>query len=97
MVESRSGMAMGNGFEGGFEIGVGLHADHLRRFDERSDAAPGGQRPGRDREQCIHAIESQGLDAILHGIGVHLDAPVVEKDLQPLPVALAVGELLAQP
>lgn len=33
MAEIRSEMAMGDGFEGGFEIHVGLHAVHLGDFD----------------------------------------------------------------
>ena len=67
--------------EGGFEIRVGLHAVHLGGFDERSDAAPGDSAFVVTGERCVLAIESQGPDAILHGIGVYLDASVMEKDL----------------
>ena len=89
-------MATGDGFEGGFEIGIGLDTIHLRRFDERSDASPGGGPFIVTGKQRILASESQGPDAIFHGIGVDLDASVVEKDLQALPVAVEVGEFLAQ-
>ena len=39
-VDPRLRMARGDGFEGGFEIRVGLYAVHLRRFDVRGDSAP---------------------------------------------------------
>ena len=89
-------MATGDGFERGFEICVGLDTIHLRRFDERSDASPGGGPFIVTGKQRILASESQGPDAIFHGIGVDLDASVVEKDLQALPVAVEVGEFLAE-
>ena len=52
-------MAVRDGFEGGFEIRVGLDAVHLRRFDERRDAAPGGSAFVVTGEQCILSIQSQ--------------------------------------
>ena len=46
-------MAVRDGFEGGFQIRVGLQGVYLLRFDERNDAAPSGSAFIVTSELCI--------------------------------------------
>ena len=88
-------MALGNGLEGGGQVGFGIDAVHLGGLDERGDAAPIPGALVMAGEQGVLARENQGTDAILDRVGVDLDAAVVEEQLQTLPVVSEVGELLA--
>ena len=88
-------MALGNGLEGGGQVGFGIDAVHLGGLDERGDAAPVPGAVVMAGEQDVLARENQGTDAILDRVGVDLDAAVVDEELQTLPVVSEVGELLA--
>ena len=48
------------------------------------------------REECILAIEGYRSDGVFDGVGVHLDPAIGQEDLQPVPVPVDVGELLAE-
>ena len=50
----------------------------------------------RGGEEGILAIWGDRPDGVFHRIGVHLDAAVSEKYLQPIPVAMDVAELFAK-
>ena len=90
-------MAGGDGFESGLEPCVGLDAVQLGGLDERRDARPCGSAFIMPGEQRVFAIQGNGPGEILRGIAVHLDAPVGEEELEAVPVAGDIGELLAEP
>jgi len=45
---------------------------------------------------CIIAIEGYGSDGVFDRVGIHLDAAIGQEDLQAIPVAVDIAELLAQ-
>jgi DNA-binding winged helix-turn-helix (wHTH) protein len=47
-------------------------------------------------EQCVFAVESNRTHAAFNGVGVDLDAAVIEKARQPLPAAEAIADGLSQ-
>lgn len=67
-------MAVGDGCQGGLEIGEGLDAVDLAGFDQRGDAAlvVAG-------EECVLAIEGDGADQVFDPVGVDLDAAVLQE------------------
>jgi hypothetical protein len=89
-------MAVGDGCEGGLEIGEGLYAVGLAGFDKRCDAAPGDTAFVMAGEERVLAIEGDGPDQVFDPVAVDLDAAVVQEGLQPVPVVMDVGELFAQ-
>ena len=90
-------MAVCDGGERVTQIGVWLHAVELAGFDDRRDARPGSSTLIVAGEQGILAREDERSDPIFDGIGIHLEAPVGEEQAQPVPVAMDVGQLLAEP
>ena len=55
-------MAVGDGCQGGLEIGEGLDAVDLAGFDQRGDAAPGDAAFIMAGEERVFAIERDGAD-----------------------------------
>lgn len=90
-------MAAGDRLEGVPEIGEGVYAVHLRRLDERGNAAPALAPFVVAGEERVLAIQGKGPDRVLDGIGVDLDPVVGEKDLQAVPLPGDIAELLAEP
>lgn len=88
-------MAVGDGCQGGLEIGEGLDAVDLSGFDHRSDAAPGETALVMTSEERFFAIESDRADQVFDPVGVDLDAAVGQEGLQPIPVIMDVGQLFA--
>ena len=89
-------MPGGDGFEGGLELGVGFGPIQLHRLDERSDATPSGVALVVTGEQRILSCKPYRPGKVLVGIAVYLDAPVDEEELEAVPVAGDVAELLAE-
>ena len=75
-------MAVGDGCQGGLEIGEGLDAVDLAGFDQRSDAAPGDAAFIVTGEERIFAIEGDGADQVFDPVGVDLDAAVLQEGLK---------------
>ena len=89
-------MAGGDGLESGFEIGKGLYAVDLCSFDQRRDASLGIAALVVTGEQRIFPVQSDRTDQVFDAVGVDLDAAVMEKGLQAIPVAMDIGQLLAE-
>lgn len=47
-------------------------------------------------EECVLSCQGDRADQVFDGVGVHLDAAVVEEGLQAAPLAVDVGQLLAE-
>lgn len=47
-------------------------------------------------EQRVFAIEGYGSDGVFDRVGIQLDAAIGQEDLQAIPVAVDIAELLAQ-
>ena len=47
-------------------------------------------------EERVFAVQGNRTDAIFDSVGVDLDAAIVQKGLQPIPVVGDVGELFAK-
>ena len=72
------------------------YAVQLGVLDERRDARPCGRAFIMPGEQRVFAIQGNRPGEILDGIAIHLDAPVVEEELEAVPVAGSIGELPAE-
>ena len=66
-------MAVGDGCQGGLEIGEGLDAVDLAGFDQRGDAAPGDAAFVMAGEERIFAIEGYRADQVFDPVGVDFD------------------------
>ena len=89
-------MTSGDGFEGRLQIGEGLHPVDLCGGDQVGDAGPGAAALVVSGEECVLSRQGDGTDQVLDGVGDDLDAAVVEEGLQTGPLAMGVGQLLAQ-
>ena len=89
-------MTGGDGLEGGLEIGERFDAVYLGGLDQRRDAAPGLAALVVTGEQRIFSAQSDRTDQVFDAIGVDLDAAVMEEGLQAIPVAMDIGQLLAE-
>src|SRR5258708_32650838 len=92
------------------EVGLWFDADELAGLDQGSDGRPVlGPAVGAG-EECILPIEGERTDGALDGVGVDLDAPVLEEEAEAGPAGEGVAdglgrldllaeerELLAQP
>ena len=78
-------MAIGNGFERGLEVSVGVDVVHPGRFGQGGDAGLGRRTLVMADEQGILAIQCQRPYGVFHQIIVHLHASVVEEHPQPVP------------
>src|SRR6056297_1374003 len=96
IVDAAVRMAVRDGCEGGFEIGEGFDAVDLAGLDQRRDASPGPAALVVSGEESVLSIQGDRPDEILDAVGVHLDASILEEGLQPVPVTVDVGELLAE-
>lgn len=90
-------MTAGQLGEGLGQPGVWVHARDLAVFDEGGDHRPVVAALIRAREQRVLAIEGQRPDRPLDGVGVQLDAAIIQEQRQSGPagqrVADGVGEL----
>ena len=90
-------MTVGDGLQGCLEVGEGLDAVDLAGLDQRSDATPSDAAFVMACEERILAIEGNRTDQIFDPIGVDLDATVRQEGLQPVPMIVDIGKLLAEP
>ena len=75
---------------------MGVDATQLRCLDHRADPAPGGGAFVVTGEQRVFPVRGDGADQILDIVAVHLDPAVGEEELEAVPVAGDVAELLAK-
>ena len=75
-------VAVGDGSQGGLEIGEGLDAVDFAGLDQRSDEAPSDVALVMAGEEGILAIEGDGADQIFDPVGVDLDAAVLQEGLK---------------
>lgn len=90
-------MASGDRLEGRLQIGEGFHAIDLRGGDQGGDAGPGATAFVVAGEERILSRQGDRADQVLDGVGVDLDAAVMQEGLQTGPLAMDVGQLLAHP
>ena len=88
-------MSVGDGFEGAAEIGVWVDVVDFAGFDQRCHARPSAAALVMAGAEGVLAVQGDRADGIFDGVGVHLDAAIGQEDLQPVPVAVDVAELLA--
>ena len=89
-------MAVGDRLEGCLEVGEGLDAVDFRRLDQGCDAAPCLPAFVVAGEERVLAAQGYGTDQVLDAVGVDFDAAIVEEGLEPVPVAVDLGELLPE-
>lgn len=89
-------MAVRDGGQCFAQVGVGIDGVQLAGFNERGHARPGASALIVTCEQRILTIEGYGSDGVFDRVGVHFDAAICQEDLQPVPVAVDVAELLAE-
>jgi hypothetical protein len=77
--------------------GVRVDAGDLAVFDERGDHGPVVAAFVGAGEQGIFAIEGQRSDAALDGVGVEVDAAVVDKARQAVPAGERIADRFAEP
>ena len=76
------------------QIGLRLDAAELAGLDQRSDAGPVLRALIMPREQRVFTIKDKRTNASLDDVGVKLDATVVEKPREPVPVVQGVLDML---
>ena len=79
------------------EIGVRLDPVELAGFDERGDDRPVLAAAIGAGEERVLAIERDRPDGSLDGVGIDLDAPVVEEAGEALPAGERVADRLGEP
>jgi DNA invertase Pin-like site-specific DNA recombinase len=77
------------------QVGMRIDAVQFARLDQRGEHRPVFRPVVRTSEECIFSVESNRAHASLDGIGVDLDAAVVEEAQQPLPLIEAVANGLS--
>ena len=89
-------MASGDRLEGRLQMGERLHAIDLCGGDQGGDAGPGATAFVMPCEERNLFRQGNRADQVLDGVGVNLDAAVMQEGLQTAPLAMNVGQLLAQ-
>ena len=89
-------MACCNRFEGGLEICERFDIIGLRGRDERCDAAPSVTTFVVTGKKRIFSRQGNWADQVLDCIRVDLDPAVVQEGLQPAPLPMDIGQLLAE-
>jgi hypothetical protein len=95
-VEAALRMAIDDAGDDVRQVAVGLDADKLTGFDERSDDGPMLGAAVRAGEECIFAIESERADGTLDRIGIDLDTSVFEEEAEPGPAREGIADRLGE-
>jgi hypothetical protein len=72
---------------------MGIDVVQLTGFDERRDDRPVHTALIRPREQGVFSIQCDRPDRALDGVGVQLDAAVIEEAGEPVPMAEAIADI----
>lgn len=89
-------MPRSDGFEGGLKLGERFEVVDLRGRNQRSDAAPSATAFIMTCKKRILPRQCDWTDQVFGSIGVDLDTAVVEEGLQPVLLAMDVGQLLPE-
>ena len=89
-------MARDDGFERMGQIGMRIDTVQFAGLDQGRDDAPVCGSGIVAREERVLAVQSYGTDRAFHGIVIHLDAAVCQKQTQSIPVFCDVFERFAQ-
>ena len=99
LVESIDRMSIDQALEHVAQVGVGFDAVHLGSFNQRTQRRPSRSTIIRARKKMILAAECNGTNRALNGIGVELDAAIMQEPGEPISarqrIADRVGELAA--
>src|SRR4051795_1997947 len=76
------------------QVSLRIDAMQFAGLDQRGEHRPVFCPFIRTSEECVFSVESDRAHAALDGIGVDLDAAVVEKAQQPVPLIEAVANSL---
>ncbi len=90
-------MAVDHTLENVPEISVRLDAVELRGGDEGADYGPALAAAIGAGEQMVIAPERHGPDGALDGVGVELDAAIVEEAAERRPACQGIADGLGQP
>ena len=82
--------------ERGGEPGLRVDAVQLAGLDQRSDHRPVVAALVGAGEQCVFAIGRERADRTLDGVGVDLDAAVVEEPAEPVPAIQGIADRLGE-
>ena len=74
------------------QIGFGIDAVQLASFDQRGEHRPVFRSFVAAGKQSIFSVQSNRANAALDGIGVDLNAAVVEEARQPIPMVEAISD-----
>lgn len=89
-------VAIDDGCERIGQIGVRIDTVQFAGLDQGSDDAPVCGSGVVASEERVFAVQSYGTDRAFHGIAVHLDAAVSQKQAETFPVFCDVFERFAQ-
>src|SRR3546814_13471544 len=96
MTDAVGGITGGEAGEGFGQPLVGVDGAELATFDERSDHRPVVAALVGTGKQGIFAIASQRPDRSFDGIGVEVDATVIDEALEAVPAGECVADRFAE-
>ena len=96
VVDAAVGVAVDKAGQHVGDVGLGLDVVQLAGLDQRSDHGPVLAAAVGAGEQAVLAVEGQGPDGALDGVGIELDAAVVQEAGEALPAAQGVADRLGQ-
>src|SRR5258708_10899714 len=85
-------MSAGHAFQRVFEIGEGLDLVELGGSDEGADGCPSGAAAVGSGKQLVLAADRDRADDALDGIGVEVDAAVIEEAAKGAPAGQGVAD-----
>src|SRR5215470_12757541 len=97
LVESIDRISVDHALEHVAQVGVGLDAVHLARFDQRAECRPSFSAEIRTREEMILAPECNRTDCALNWVGIKLDATVVQESREAVPARQRIADRIGKP
>ena len=91
-VETVDGMTADHPPQHIMQVGIGFHVIELTGLNQRTENGPTMAAAIAPREQMVLAAESDGPDRPLDGIGVELDAPMVQEARQSCPTRESIAD-----
>ena len=90
-------MPAGHALDHVLQVGIGLDVVELRGSDERRDDRPSIGPAVRPGEQVVLAAERDLADRPLDGVGVELDAAVIQEAAESLSPRQRIADPFGQP
>src|SRR5262252_6977767 len=79
------------------QVGVGLDAVHLARFNQRTECRPPLSTEIGTREEMILSSESNRTDCALNRIGIKLDATIAQELREAVPARQRIADCIGEP